>query len=181
MEELITYLPYSDFAGTFKCLSDYDVGRQMHEAGLALDYIVGLGSDKLWPRRRVTRMWHDYPCALALYHSLVIREHVMRGGRPMRVPAYDIYHEYKIETLHYAHRKMVPVEEIEYPPWLGEEKLRDSHRAALLVRNPEHYGQFGWDVDISTPLWWPEGTEVESNETSRGFMPANEELRAING
>jgi hypothetical protein len=81
-DEIMTWLPYQDFLTTFQTLSDYHVGRQMHEAGIALDYLVGIGHEKLCDRFRTTRMWKGYPSALAFYHSMAIREHVMRGGRP---------------------------------------------------------------------------------------------------
>lgn len=176
-EDIMTYLPLQNFLETFQHMSDYDVGRQMHEAGITLDYIVGLGHEKLSDRYPVTRMWKGYPSALAFYHSMAIREHVMRGGRPLRVAAYDFYHEFRIETLHYAHRKLVPVTEIEYPPWLGDEQLHASHRGALFRRNPEHYLQ--WMEDKDLPLFWPEGAEVRE-PASPGFMPPNDELKQIN-
>jgi hypothetical protein len=178
-EEIMTYLPLQNFLEAFQCMSDYDVGRQMHEAGIALDYIIGLGHEKLSDRYPVTRMWKGYPSALAFYHSMAIREHVMRGGRPLRVAAYDFYHDFRIETLHYGHRKLVPIEEIEYPPWLGDEQLHASHRGALFRRNPEHYLQFGWMEYKDLPLFWPEGIEVQRPE-SIGFMPPNDELKQIN-
>jgi hypothetical protein len=153
----------------------------MHEAGIALDYLVGIGHEKLCDRFRVTRMWKGYPSALAFYHSMAIREHVMRGGRPLRTAAYDFYHGFQIETLHYAHRKLVPVQEIEYPPWLGDERLHASHRSALFRADPAHYIQFGWEEGTYLPLFWPESAGEEPAMISRGFVPPNDELKQING
>jgi hypothetical protein len=180
-DEIMTWLPYQDFLTTFQTLSDYHVGRQMHEAGIVLDYLVGIGHEKLCDRFRTTRMWKGYPSALAFYHSMAIREHVMRGGRPLRTAAYDFYHGFQIETLHYAHRKLVPVQEIEYPPWLGDERLHASHRGALFRQYPEHYfHRTDWIEYKDLPLFWPESAGEEPAMISRGFAPSNDELKQIN-
>jgi hypothetical protein len=48
------------------------------------------------------------------------------------------------------------------PPWFGNERLHSSHRAALLYKNPEWYGRFGWkekpavpDAKGRLPYYWP--------------------------
>ena len=40
------------------------------------------------------------------------------------------------------------------PPWFGNPEIHASHRAFLLKRNPEHYGQFGWSKK-RMPLKFP--------------------------
>jgi hypothetical protein len=42
------------------------------------------------------------------------------------------------------------------PPWLGDERFHSSHRAALLWKNPDHYGQFGWSEAPQMNYYWPE-------------------------
>jgi len=37
----------------------------------------------------------------------------------------------------------------------GEEKLHSSHRAALLLKDQEWYGQFGWTEEPGMEYWWP--------------------------
>jgi hypothetical protein len=40
-------------------------------------------------------------------------------------------------------------------PWLGDPAFHASHRAALLAKNPEHYGQFGWSEQPQIKYVWP--------------------------
>jgi hypothetical protein len=41
------------------------------------------------------------------------------------------------------------------PPWLGDERLHRSHRAALARKDPQHYrGRFD-DVEQDMPYFWP--------------------------
>jgi len=41
------------------------------------------------------------------------------------------------------------------PGWVGLASFHASHRANLLRKEPEHYGQFGWTEDPSLPYVWP--------------------------
>jgi len=43
----------------------------------------------------------------------------------------------------------------EMPPWLGDDDFHSSHRANLLRKDSEHYGEFGWQEDSSLPYVWP--------------------------
>lgn len=152
-----TWLPYSDFLKIFECLDDYRLGRQMFEAGVVLDHLVGRAKDTMWKRHASTRMWHGYHSALGFYTSMAVREMHVRGYATMRVAPYDFYHDYTTATLHYAAHEFVPLNEIEYPPWLGDERLHSSHRAGLLALEPKFYAQHGWTEDPKTEVLYPEG------------------------
>lgn len=41
------------------------------------------------------------------------------------------------------------------PPWLRNESFHTSHRAALLAKDPEWYGQFGWIEEPKIEYVWP--------------------------
>src|SRR5215213_3292474 len=43
----------------------------------------------------------------------------------------------------------------ELPPWLGDERVHASHRAALVRKDPEFYGPVFPDADPSVPYFWP--------------------------
>jgi len=43
---------------------------------------------------------------------------------------------------------------LEYPRWLGDEKLHASHRSNLLRKNPEWYSKFGWKEPNNLPYVW---------------------------
>lgn len=40
--------------------------------------------------------------------------------------------------------------------WFHNYDLKASHKAYLLRENYLYYAQFGWDVDTSLPLYWPD-------------------------
>ena len=41
------------------------------------------------------------------------------------------------------------------PAWLGDERFHRSHQAALLRKDPGHYGPLFPDVDPDQPYHWP--------------------------
>lgn len=41
------------------------------------------------------------------------------------------------------------------PPWLGNEEFHSRHRSRLLMKDPEHYGQFGWTEKPGLDYIWP--------------------------
>ena len=47
------------------------------------------------------------------------------------------------------------------PSWLGDERLHASHRAALLAKSPEWYGQWGWTEEAKIEYWWPGGHSTQ--------------------
>lgn len=178
MYEYFSWLPYANFQQTFECLDDYRLGRQMFEAGAIVDDLLGVGSSR-WKKHLCARMWKGYESALGLYYSLSIREMHVRKYRTLAVPVYDFYHGYTTATLHYAAKKFLPLSEIVYPPWLGDERLHSSHRAGLLKLEPKFYAQHEWTESLETPIFYPEGIEDEA--TDNNSKPRKiESLVAIN-
>ena len=62
----------------------------------------------------------------------------------------------------------VNARKVKLPPWLGDDKLHQTHRSALLYKLSNHYEQYGWADEISDPkvdYLWPrplvEGKEGE--------------------
>jgi len=92
-------------------------------------------------------MWKDYKHALAVYALCGLAELSRRG--------YDYPH-------HCDTFKQFLSPKLVLPPFIGEERLHSSHRAALLYKNPDWYGQFGWkekpavpDAKGRLPYYWP--------------------------
>jgi hypothetical protein len=87
-------------------------------------------------------MWQGYQSALASYSLELLRELTRRGRH--------YPHHYEFFEQFIADDTM--------PPWLGDERLHSSHRAALLWKDPVHYEQFGWTEEMSCPphpYFWP--------------------------
>lgn len=177
LREPMIWLPYPNFLESLQSLDDYILGRQLHESGIVLDYLVGFAREQLWTRNRWSRMWRGCESALGLYHSLAKYAWVKRGYFSQRAVPYDYLHEYTTKTLHYARDEFVPVNEIVYPQWLGNEQLHSSHRSMLLSLNPDHYSQFGWIGGAYSTLYWPEGYEAPGDKAVVREIP---ELKQIN-
>lgn len=45
------------------------------------------------------------------------------------------------------------------PAWWGDYEVHSSHRSALLGKDPEWYGQWGWDEIPGQAYVWPVGRE----------------------
>jgi len=123
-----TFLPYPDFQRSLSCLDYRRLGKQRSESLILLR--------GKWSNHPASKMWVGYHVALRLYINLNIAEWVRRGYR---------------NTMEIA-----PISEtIVYPPWFGDEAFHASHRSALLRKDPEWYGRFGWTEPDDLPYVWP--------------------------
>ncbi len=136
-----TFLPYPDFEKSAEVLDFRRLGKQRGEA-LTIIRAIEVGNG--WSNHPATKMWMGYTQALKLYHDTVIKEWVDRGYENNM----DLY---EVEGT------------FEFPPWLGDERLHRSHRSNLLRKDPEYYGQYGWEVSAGLDYFWPtkEGYDVE--------------------
>ena len=127
-----TFLPYSDFADSVKCLDYKRLGKQRVEAMQTHNQITrGKGG---YPYHPVNKMWQEYPDALALYHNLCIDEWVARG--------------YKNTMLY------IPFDQMDMTHWLGNEQLHASHRSNLLRKDYDFYKKYGWQEPTDLPYIW---------------------------
>ena len=140
-----TFLPYSSFIESVRCLDRQRLGKQRVEALQILNALNG--KSKGWTNHPATKIWRGYEEALCLYKDLCIQEWMQRG--------------YK-NTMSFKKRDALYWQEIGVegsfllPPWIGQENFHASHRSNLLRKNPDHYGQFGWDEPRDLPYVWPE-------------------------
>lgn len=136
-----TFLPYADFDECARVLDRQRLGKQRVEAYQILRTLTGLSQG--WRNHPAVRMWAGHARALVRYGLAVCREWRRRG-----------YRDQMGERL----AAMLPhiAGTHDDPPWLGDERLHSSHRAALLAKAPEHYGQFGWAETPGIDYYWPE-------------------------
>lgn len=128
-----TFLPYPDFEKSAKVLDFRRLGKQRGEA-LTIIRAIEVGNG--WSNHPATKMWKGYTQALKLYHDTIIKEWVDRGYEN-NMELYDVKSP------------------IEFPPWLGDERLHRSHRSNLLRKDPEYYGRYGWKVPPDLDYFWP--------------------------
>ncbi|KXA95115.1 hypothetical protein AKJ65_02540 [candidate division MSBL1 archaeon SCGC-AAA259E19] len=128
-----TFLPYPSFQKSAEVLDFRRLGKQRSEALIILRAIK-IGND--WSNHPATKMWEGYERALKLYHDTVIKEWIKRGYENNM----DLFN---VKT------------SVDYPPWLGDERLHDSHKSNLLRKNPDYYSQFNWEVPDDLDYFWP--------------------------
>jgi Pyrimidine dimer DNA glycosylase len=150
-----TFLPYSSFYLSAKCLDYKRLGNQRNEA-ISILYINyrKLGADMrgffnrtdeqaewIWKRYQnhpAVLMWEGYEDALELYYNEILREWIDRGyNNTMR----------KIGSN--------PVKKWNYPWWLGNEEFHSKHRANLLRKNYNFYSQYDWGENPADEYYWP--------------------------
>lgn len=141
---MMTFLPYPSFTGSALCLDRQRLGKQRVEVLQMLRAIHG--ETKGYNNHPCTNMWRPYPQALVYYGIVICDEWIARG--------------YKDTCKDKISKYLTTLEDFQIPLWFGDERLHSSHRSALLAKNPEHYGQFGWTdkpMDLSAkplPYYW---------------------------
>lgn len=140
-----TFLPYPNFACSAMVLDRQRLNKQVLEARQILSAMQNGGG---WRNHPAVKMWRGHTNALRFYHDVMWREWVRRG-----------YNTTQSELLP---RPTDPdlvrmwADSIIQPSWMGREDFHASHRAALLRKDPAHYGQFGWTEEPSGDYVWPE-------------------------
>ena len=137
-----TFLPFASFAESARVLDNSRLGNQCYRECLTL-YNGG------WSRHPAYAMWFHHKPALALYALACAEEMAQRSTwRPEVIDRWTRFWSARAD--------------VNMPPWLGDEDLHASHRAALLYKDIDWYGQFGWfdapavpDEKGRLPYVWP--------------------------
>jgi len=128
-----TFLPLPDFRETAKVLDYRRLGKQRVEAWQILKALRG--ETKGWRNHPAVLMWEGYEGALSEYGRIVCVEWRERGYVD------NMYDRF-------------PVEPVELPKWLGDDRLHLSHQSNLIRKYPEHYRQHFPDVEDNLPYFW---------------------------
>lgn len=138
-----TFLPSSSFQASAECLDRQRLGKQRVECLQILRALHEPGYG--WRHHPAVRMWRGYDRALTCYAHAVCTEWTRRGYEDNTLG----------RILEYASIKGAFTSDLTMPHWLGSAQFHASHRAALLHKNPEHYGQFGWSEQPQLDYVWP--------------------------
>ena len=110
-----------------------------------------LGKDSRWKHHPVVAMWRGFESALAAYGDIMCQEWIKRGYRDSTKPFF-VKELDKLEP---------PYFDVPSPRWMGNVRLHASHRAALLAKNPEWYGAWGWTEEPKIEYYWPQRPPTE--------------------
>lgn len=134
-----TFLPYPNFVASAMVLDPKRLGKQRLEGRQIQSALQNGGG---WARHPAVRMWEGCVVALMAYTDACIREWTRRGYQNTMPTMLDPSAPYFLR-------------EVVMPSWLGDPAFHASHRAALLHKDPEWYGQFGWSEEPALAYVWP--------------------------
>jgi Pyrimidine dimer DNA glycosylase len=141
-----TFLPYPDFAASAATLDRARLGKQRVETFQLLRALTLPTYG--WKNHPATRMWRGYVPALTKY-GLVMTDAWIDAGFSDTVRPQLIEFAPEVDG--------IPEEELEKPPWFGDEGLHLSHRSNLIRKNPEHYLPLFPGTPPDLPYVWPVG------------------------
>jgi len=134
-----TFLPYSDFFESAKCLHPKHLGNQYYREGMTL---LNGG----WKNHPAHKMWRGYEKSLTEYLLFCQKTLQLKG---------KWYGKTAVKLRHI--RKSLP--DTGYPPWLGNKEFHASHRSNLLRKDKEKgwnwYIKIGWPEEETLPYVWP--------------------------
>lgn len=137
-----TFLPYSDFALSAKCLDRARLGKQRVEGMQILNACI---FSSRWGNHPAVLMWRGCERALYAYVQAICCEWQGRGYK-------DSVSD-KIWTI--CLDEGVFHEPLILPPWLGREDFHLAHKSNLIRKDPEFYGRLWPDVPADLPYVWP--------------------------
>ncbi|HXV92502.1 MAG TPA: MSMEG_6728 family protein [Pseudonocardia sp.] len=146
-----TFLPYPDFGASAGVLDDRRLGKQRVEALQVLRAVTRQTYG--WKRHPAVRMWAAHPEGVAAYGLAVCAEWVRRGHADTCAATIGLD---LAEAGLPAPRPQAELARAGgLPPWLGDERLHRSHRAALVRKDPAYYGPLFPDADPALGYFWP--------------------------
>lgn len=137
-----TFLPYKSFESSARVLDRARLGKQRVET---LQIMKALTLDIGWVNHPATKMWRGHIDHLLRYQEAVCNEWTGRGYRDSCLE----------KTRNLFQSSTLGKIESEPPSWLGLRKFHSPHRANLLRKDAEYYGQFGWKELPMEGYFWP--------------------------
>ena len=130
-----TFLPYSDFEDSARCLDYRRLGKQRVEAMQLHNILTNRTTTKGWRSHPALKMWEGYAPALAHYMNVCIDEWIHRG--------YNNTMEKRDDS------------NLVMPPWLYDRRIHLSHRSNLLRKYAMFYSQYNWNIPSTMEYYWP--------------------------
>jgi hypothetical protein len=148
-----TFLPYADMRRSAQVLDPKRLGKQRVECLQVLRGLTVPGYG--WRHHPAVRMWQGRLEALGRY-TLACCEEWSTAGRADTV-AETITAELATHGVTTIRTEPELADAGALPPWWGDEPFHESHRSALVRKDPEHYRRFFPGVPDDLPYVWPPG------------------------
>jgi len=146
-----TFLPFSDFRRSAAALDVRRLGKQRVETLQILRALTF--EDYGWRNHPAVTMWSGYTEALVTYGVEMTKRWQEAGFADTVMPQLvEFLGRQPLRT----QRELRAAGAL--PAWVGNRALHRSHQAALLRKDPEHYGPLFAAVDPELGYVWPEST-----------------------
>ena len=141
-----TFVPETSFADSVRVLDRQRLGKQRVETLQIMKALAGLS--KGWVNHPATRMWRGYEDALLVYQMYTVREWKARGYKDT---CWDKTHAVYVE--HFG--EFPDTFDVEIPHWWGDDRVHDSHKSALVFKDPVWYTTVYPNVVGEYNYYWP--------------------------
>lgn len=138
-----TFVPENTFANSVRVLDRQRLGKQRVETLQIMKALAGLS--KGWVNHPATRMWRDYERALLEYQYVTCNEWLRRGYKDTCADK-----TYRVYVEHFNTDA-----DVELPHWWGDNRVHNSHKSALVFKDPMWYNTFYPDVIGEYNYYWP--------------------------
>lgn len=147
-----TFLPYPDFAASARALDRRRLGKQRVETVQVLRGLTRPGYG--WRNHPAVLMWAGYEEALVRYGLDVCARWCEAGHAD--TCAGTLTADLTAACGPVGVRTQADLAAAgELPPWLGDDDVHVTHRAALVRKDPEFYRPLFGDVPADLPYVWP--------------------------
>lgn len=145
-----TFVPYPDFAESASVLDNKRLNKQLLEGRQIYKILSSKQNKGAWVNHPAVRMWRGYDNALFEYLRVVKDECIYR----------NIQTEKNWNALVEMYKwNWERGDNIVMPPWWGDERVHESHRNNLYVKDPEYYAEFVNDNRVTCcdrcNYFWP--------------------------
>lgn len=154
-----TFVPFPDLAMSAQALDSKRLNKQLLEGRQIYQILAQNKRTGGWVNHPAVKMWRNYDTGLYAYLVDIYKECVARGIKADK--NWDA-----IETMHANnwHRG----DNVVMPPWWNDERVHESHRNNLYVKDSEYYHDF-FDAKRVTccdrcNYFWPTHTLYYNNE-----------------
>lgn len=148
-----TFVPHTDFAESAAVLDNKRLNKQLLEGRQIYSILVSRRNTGGWVNHPAVKMWRNYDNALYSYLSAIKRECDTRSISTEK-------NWTEINQMY--HRNWDRGNNVVMPPWWGDERVHQSHRNNLYVKDPEYYAEFVHDNRVTCcdrcNYFWPTHT-----------------------
>ncbi len=133
-----TFLPYPSFEESASVLDYRRLGKQRVETLQILKSL--LDPEYGWKSHPAVKMWVGFESALSAYGVEICKAWIARGYKDTCLDKISSLVEPSFDAL---------------PPWIGDERIHESHKSNLVRKLPEYYIPLFGEVNPSIPYFWP--------------------------